>query len=228
MDHRYGRVQWGDKGTRSRTSEGNWKLPYRWDRKAAADPEVPRRVFCASLADFFEDRAELQPWREDAWKVIQETPNLIWLILTKRFSQAGHFLETQQTIPKGLWIGCSIGTQEEVEQHFGAIRFISQYAPVFLSLEPLLEQVDITRYLVELPKLWVIAGGESGTKARETNVNALIKVGDDCARHEVPFFLKQLGKRPILDGSPLSLRDAKGGDWDEWPECLRIRQLPEF
>ncbi|NEZ65627.1 DUF5131 family protein [Leptolyngbyaceae cyanobacterium CCMR0082] len=228
MDYRYHRVQWGDEGTRDRTSEANWKLPYRWNRKAAKDPDAPRRVFCASLADFFEDRPELQPWREDAWKVIQETPHLIWLVLTKRPAQAADFLKVQETIPKGFWLGCSIGTQDEVEKHFEAIKAISQYAPIFLSLEPLLEQIDITRYLVELPRLWVIAGGESGPKARETSVNALMKVSEDCAEHEVLFFLKQLGKRPVWNGELMPLADSKGGNWDEWPSYLRIRQLPEF
>lgn len=54
MDHRYGKVQWGPNGTRVKTSEANWKMPIRWNKEAARSG-VRRRVFCASLADVFED-----------------------------------------------------------------------------------------------------------------------------------------------------------------------------
>lgn len=55
---RTGIVQWGDSAPRRRTSEANWRQPLIWDREAAK-AGVRRRVFCASLADVFEDRDEL-------------------------------------------------------------------------------------------------------------------------------------------------------------------------
>jgi protein gp37 len=63
MDHRYGKVQWGPHGERKRTSEGNWKQPYRW-AKAARQSGTRARVFCASLADWLDNKAPRE-WRTD-------------------------------------------------------------------------------------------------------------------------------------------------------------------
>jgi protein gp37 len=75
VDKRWGKVNWGDKGTRVRTSAANWKQPLAWDR-AAKEAGERHRVFCASLADVFEDRDELLNWRYDLFELIGETPNL--------------------------------------------------------------------------------------------------------------------------------------------------------
>src|SRR5262245_39807145 len=82
MDHRYGKVQWGPHGERKRTSEANWKLPLRWARQARALSWRPG-VFCASLADVFDNQVP-EEWRRDLWRLIHRTPELDWLILTKR------------------------------------------------------------------------------------------------------------------------------------------------
>lgn len=79
---RSGLVKWGDH-PRRRTSAANWREPLKWNRAAEAAGER-RRVFCASLADVFEDREELKPWRYDLWRLIEATPSLDWLLLTKR------------------------------------------------------------------------------------------------------------------------------------------------
>lgn len=51
-------------------------------------------------------------------------------------------------------------------------------------------------------------------------------IREQCRAVEVPFFLKQLGGNPVEKGSMLRLRDRHGGDWSEWPEDLRIREIP--
>jgi protein gp37 len=79
--NRYGRVEWGKDGTRSRTK--TWGDPIRWN-KLAKDAGERQRVFCASLADVFEERVELRPWRADLFRLIDRTPHLDWLLLTKR------------------------------------------------------------------------------------------------------------------------------------------------
>ena len=83
MDKRRGFAKWGDQGTRVVTSESNWRKPLAWDRKAKAAGER-HRVFCASLADVFEDREELVAPRERLFALMSLTPNLDWLVLTKR------------------------------------------------------------------------------------------------------------------------------------------------
>lgn len=74
---------WGEGAARQVTSPDYWKQPLRWDR-AAAKEGVRRRVFCASLADVFEDRRDLDAARCALWDMIEQTPNLDWLLLTKR------------------------------------------------------------------------------------------------------------------------------------------------
>jgi protein gp37 len=80
MDKRYGRVQWGPHGERKRTSEDNWKKPLAWAKKA--NGQRPR-VFCASLADWLDNRVPRE-WRSDLGHLIEATPQLDWLLLTKR------------------------------------------------------------------------------------------------------------------------------------------------
>ena len=82
MDTRFGKVQWGPEGERKLTSDANWRKPLTWNRKAAASGERPR-VFCASLADVFDNQAP-EGARERLWQLIRDTPNLDWLLLTKR------------------------------------------------------------------------------------------------------------------------------------------------
>ncbi len=82
MDHRRGRVKWGNGNPRSRTSVEYWKQPLRWNRAAAASGQRPR-VFCASLADVFDDEVPIA-WLADLIALIAATPNLDWLLLTKR------------------------------------------------------------------------------------------------------------------------------------------------
>ncbi len=86
MDKRYGRVEWGGPGqgagTRSRTSALTWNDPFRWQRQAEKDGDRPF-VFCASLADIFDNQVDPQ-WRADAFEVMRKTPRLVYLLLTKR------------------------------------------------------------------------------------------------------------------------------------------------
>ena len=86
MDHRNGKVEWGPHGERKRTSEANWKNPVKWNASARAfkrEHGYRPRVFCASLADVFDNQAPSE-WRQDLFALIRECPRLDWLILTKR------------------------------------------------------------------------------------------------------------------------------------------------
>src|SRR6266404_3416295 len=80
MDKRYGRVKWGPHGERKRTSEDNWKKPLVWAKRANGHRP---RVFCASLADWLDNRVAPR-WRSDLGRLIEDTPELDWLLLTKR------------------------------------------------------------------------------------------------------------------------------------------------
>lgn len=152
MDKRYGRVQWGVHGTRSKTSAANWKQPLRWDR-AAAKAGVRHRVFCASLADVFEDRQELVEWRAELFALIDATPHLDWLLLTKRPENIWKMWPGAATVKvdryamarMNVWLGTSVEDQAAADERipqllkaWGLCRF------TFLSCEPLLGKVRLT------------------------------------------------------------------------------------
>src|SRR5258708_7584279 len=80
---RVGNDVWGSKAPRRFFSDSHWKEPLKWQAQAAEEEERAR-VFCASMADVFEARPELDAPRARLWKLIESTPNLDWLLLTKR------------------------------------------------------------------------------------------------------------------------------------------------
>jgi protein gp37 len=151
MDKRYGKVKWGPQGTRQRTSDANWRQPYSWNRKAEGAEERPR-VFCASLADVFEDRPELVPWRQELFDMICRTPNLDWLLLTKRpenalrmMVEAGMYMSENPDLPcpqPNIWIGTSVENQEAADKRIPHL-LRTPAAVRFLSCEPLLGPLDI-------------------------------------------------------------------------------------
>jgi protein gp37 len=86
MDHRYQKVQWGPHGERKRTTEQNWKKPIQWNAQARTfrkENGHRPRVFCASLADVFDNQVE-SSWRNDLFALIRKCNELDWLVLTKR------------------------------------------------------------------------------------------------------------------------------------------------
>src|SRR5882672_5384305 len=117
MDHRYGRVQWGAGEDRQRTSPGNWRKPVAWN-KAAAGKDESTYVFCASLADVFDN--EVDPlWRWDLFKLIEDTPFLTWLLLTKRIGNVLKMTDPEngcRPLPPNAAVGASMPNQEEYDR----------------------------------------------------------------------------------------------------------------
>ena len=151
---RAGRGAWGPGETRLRTSEKNWRDPVRWNEQAAR-LGVRYRMFCASLADVF-DNAVPEQWRIDLMKLICETPHLDWLLLTKRIGNAAAMLESAfravhhqregwaDNVLPNVWIGATICNQEEADRDIP--KLLATPARVrFLSMEPLLGPVDLRR-----------------------------------------------------------------------------------
>lgn len=192
MDTRYGRVKWGKGNPRSRTSVGNWKQPKRWDKEAAKLGER-HRVFCASLADVF-DSEVANEWRDDLWKLIEATPNLDWLLLTKRPEVM--LAETRRLgVTENVWLGVSVEDQIRAEERIPTL--IETDAGVkFLSVEPLLGALDLSYWLTEsiVPQLqWVIVGGESGPGARTMREEWVAPIRAECEAAGVAFLFKQWG-----------------------------------
>jgi len=194
----YGHEIWGKDAPRRILSESHWNQPFKWDREARL-AGVRRRVFCASMSDVFEGRADLDAYRKKLWSLIKYTPNLDWQMLTKRpgniakMAPAGGF-------PENVWLGCSV----ESEEFTGRIKqLLKTPATVrFLSCEPLLSDLDLSGFLGPDRINWVIAGGESGPNARPTDPAWFRSLRDQCLEAGVPFFFKQWGRyQPIDNGT---------------------------
>jgi protein gp37 len=211
FDLRKGRVKWGAGNARSRTSSANWNKPLQWERQHsafAAEHGRRRRVFCASLADVFDNEAPAE-WRADLMTLIRETPSLDWLLLTKRISNVQRMVP--EGLPRNVWLGATMVTRAEFLRDLDRLREVPASIH-FVSAEPLLEDVgDVDLHGID----WLIAGGESGPQARPMDAAWVRGLGDLCARDGVAFHFKQWGgKRPKDGGCLLDGMEAKA-----WPRA---------
>lgn len=212
--NRFG-VKWGPRGDRRRTSAENWRKPLVWNRRAERDG-VRQKVFCASLADVFEERSDLVEWRNQLFSFIESTPWLDWLLLTKRpryawlyFGFGRYSLKNGcREMPQNIWIGTTVENQLQADKRIHELVKIPARVR-FLSMEPLLGPVDL-----DLDDIgWVIVGGESGPCAREMKSEWVLSIRDQCAAASVPFFFKQWGGI----NRKVSGRILDGRTWDEMP-----------
>lgn len=145
-------VNWGPGAPRRRTSEANWRKPLAWNANHDAffaEHGRRQRVFCSSLADVFDNAVDPQ-WRADMMQVIADTPNLDWLLLTKRIGNARAMLDA--AVPGGwtawpnVWMGATIVNQPEANRDIVKLLAVPA-AKWFLSMEPLLGAVDLSQWL---------------------------------------------------------------------------------
>jgi len=144
-------INWGPGAPRRRTSSANWRKPLGWNANHAtffAEHGRRQRVFCASLADVF-DNAVPEEWRNDLWRLIEATPNLDWLLLTKRIGNAGNMLPVPFDFDRqypNVWLGATIVNQAEADRDIPKLLEVPARVR-FLSMEPLLGPVDLGRHL---------------------------------------------------------------------------------
>lgn len=185
MQDRYGRVIWGPGQPRVRTK--TWGDPLKWNRRAALSGYRPR-VFCASLADVFDNEVP-DEWRRDLWNLIFDTPNLRWILLTKRIGNAAKMLppDWPNNFPN-VGLMATLADQEEWDRDFAKLMAVPA-AWHGVSAEPLLGRIDIG----EAKPDWIITGGESGHGYRHLDMDAVRFMRDQCARNGVTFHHKQNG-----------------------------------
>jgi protein gp37 len=203
LAHRYGWAEWGN-APRHRTSPANWLKPLTWDRKAKVAGER-HRVFCASLADVFDNQIS-EAWRADLWHLIDVTPNIDWLLLTKRPQNIGKMTWPRwpNGLPRNIWLGTTV--ENDTELHRRVPELEATPATVhFLSMEPLLART----YLSGAQPNWVICGGESGSQARMMSPDWARYLRDQCKERNIAFFMKQMTKKVPI------------------PADLMIRQFPQ-
>lgn len=182
---------WGAGVPRRRTR--TWNAPKQWNRKAELTGYRPR-VFCASLADVFDN--EVDPsWRTDLWQLIRETPNLRWMLVTKRIGNAAKMLPDD-------WPFAHVGIMSTLENQATWDRDYPKLARTQaawhgVSAEPLLGPIDIGNAKPD----WLITGGESGPGHRLTDPAWVRSLRDQCATNGVAFHHKQWGgNRPKENG----------------------------
>lgn len=231
---RFNRVVWGkpgQRGTLSRTAPSNWRQPRKWNREQAAkwaayyevvdaggqaDPPAPHFVFCASLADVFDNDAPLE-WRQDLFALIRETPFLTYLLLTKRpqmIERLWFKSDGSNPWPKNAAIGFTAINQPEMDRDaphaLAAYRALNP-AFLFWSGEPLLGPVVLPDELLALrDRFWAITGGETDQgehKARPQRADWYRGPRDQCATAGAPYHHKQNGE--WMDAGQLPIGDTR-------------------
>ncbi|HWQ34311.1 MAG TPA: phage Gp37/Gp68 family protein [Blastocatellia bacterium] len=211
---------WGAQANRRTFGENHWREPLKWNEQAGREG-VRRRVFCSSMADVFEDHPTIAQERLKLWPLIQATPHLDWLLLTKRPENLsrmlpfGWFGEGADNHWPNVWLGTTCENQQRADERIPELLRIPAHVR-FLSCEPLLGPIDLLKVFPALGVSnekywdeegnpiadgsgfadihWVIAGGESGPHARPSHPDWLRSLRDQCAEAGVPFFFKQWGE----------------------------------
>lgn len=182
------------------------RIPLTWRK--------PRYVFVNSMSDVFHPRVPFE-YVYEMFSVMEEAASRdghVFQILTKRPGRAvGWWEEYKERFSNGWHPNIWIGTSVESQKYAPRLTVLARLpAPVhFVSAEPLLERLDLTRWLEEGWLQWVIVGGESGPRARPMELDWARELRDQCADAGVAFFLKQLGGRrgkqsgdeAVLDGN---------------------------
>jgi len=215
---RSGQVAWGN-NPRRRTTESYWRGPLGWNARAGdfyREHGRRRRVFCASLADVFDNQVNPE-WRADLFDLIRQCDQIDWQILTKRPQNI------QKMLPRdwgdgypNVWLGTTAEDAEAYQQRAGHLLALPAVVR-FVSYEPALGPLGKIKIAGRTPD-WIIVGGESGVRAdlaRSTQAQWARDVIAQCRRHGVAPFLKQWGSysnNPLVLEDGLSIEEAMRAD----------------
>jgi len=211
-----------------------WEMAHSRDLRGIPDPDkpwldgCPRLIFVSDMGDAFSRDSDFSFLEEEVIAPIcsPEGQRHFWLWLTKRPDRMARFGERIWRFPSNV---CAMTTVtgpdklhrvDELRQVPAAVRG--------LSVEPLWERIPSKN--MDLTGIdWLIVGGESGRHdaVHPFDLSWARELRDACHSSGVAFFCKQLGRRPVDDGREFRLADNHGGDWTEWPEDLRLREVPE-
>lgn len=210
---RVGQAVWGKEASRRFFGDAHWNEPVKWNRDAAKAGQRAR-VFCASMADVFEDRPDLEEPRGRLFGLIEATPMLDWLLLTKRPQNIAKMVPTAWlTHPQpNVWYGTTVESPDYLWRVY-QLRDV-RAAVRFISYEPAL--ADVRWPLTGIH--WLIAGGESGAHPREPEADWIRSARDQAVAAGVAFLFKQWGGRtPKANG-----RTLDGREWSQFPEVRRV------
>ncbi|WP_346320942.1 phage Gp37/Gp68 family protein [Chitinophaga sp. YIM B06452] len=220
LDNRWKGGHWGPGSPRKQMSEAYWRQPLKWNAAAEKAGKMAK-VFCASMADVFEGHPDTLPHLKRLFILIENTPHLIWQLLTKRPENILPLIPERWggRLPDNVWIGTSVENQAAADTRIPHLLQVPARVR-FLSMEPLLGPLTLRRQAqssdeiiratlagaiedysrpVEAGIDWVIVGGESGPHARPMHPDWVRGIRDQCAAAGVAFFFKQWGEWAPVD-----------------------------
>ncbi|MBF0134082.1 MAG: phage Gp37/Gp68 family protein [Magnetococcales bacterium] len=215
---RVGMKCWGVNGQRRFFGDSHWHQPMLWNRRAAHLKER-QKVFCSSMADVFEARKDLDPWREKLWGLIAATPWLDWLLVTKRHSHVLEMAPWKTEWPSNVWLGMTAEDQECAARRLPLLLKIPAKVR-FISCEPLVGPLDVRPWVGSGGVDWIIVGGESGARARRMQSEWVEQIQSQCQKANTAFFFKQWG---VFGADGLRRSKKKNGNlfqdrlWQEFP-----------
>lgn len=185
-------------------------------------------VFIGNMSDLFgdwNDDHDIIDWTFETWPF---TANLFLTKRAARLASLAGRLGPVFSFPLATFYGITTENQTRFDERFPHLCRVSREHPWWLSCEPLLGPIDLTRihqfehpdnegYGVRAVKLfrWVVVGAESGSKRRPCKLEWVEEIVETCLVNRVPVFVKQLD----MNGKLIK-------DIDKFPEDLRIRQVP--
>lgn len=192
---------------------------------------MPRLIFVSDMGDSLSKEITFAYLKVEVIRTVtsERGRRHEWLWLTKRSGRMAEFsrwlAKRGMRWPANLWAGTSVLNQDMTNQVAPLLKVGDDRTVHFLSVEPQWEPIDLREWLPDLD--WVIQGGQSGSTPAVFQLDWADDLREQCRASMVPYFLKQLGGNATLDGEPYVLRDRHGGDWSEWPEELRVREMPQ-
>lgn len=205
------------------------------DLRGTRDPHapwkdgLPRMIFVSDMGDALSAPRDFPFLKKEVVPEFQSEAGRrhLWLWLTKRPDNMARLSEEIGGFPPNLCAMTTLtGPSDECFARIGDLQKVKAHIRG-LSIEPLWDRIPPSK--LDLHGIdWVIVGGESGSgdHTRPFELAWVEELRALCQRKNVAFFLKQLGRAPVLNGKTIKLRDRHGGDWTEWDEALRVREFP--
>ena len=212
FDKRTGGDYWADGVMPRRTRPETWNMARSYSNYGY-HTGTRVRVFAGSMCDIFDNRVPPQ-WREDFWDLIQNTPDVDWLLLTRRIGNAAAMLPSDWGDGWGnVWLGATLVNQDEAGRDIGTLLRVPARVH-FLSIEPQLEFIGLSPAPGDLRGLdWIINGAESGPSRRPFDRDWARSLRDQCAAHGIAYFYKQ----EIINGKKVELPELDGVVHDALP-----------
>jgi protein gp37 len=191
---------------------------------------LPRLIFVSDMSDALSAEVPFDFLEEEVVRIVtsQVGQRHQWLWLTKRPDRMAQFCDVLKVKhigwPENLWAGTSITTQGTTARIKHLLRVGDENTIRFVSVEPQREKIDLKEWLPRLD--WIIQGGESGRRARPFRLEWALDLMAQCKQAGVAYFVKQLGSAVTSEDHRLQFRDGHAGDWSEWPEEVRVREMP--